>query len=261
MNKTFLFLLYVFFLSPLVFAQQYKKYFDEYDVKGSFVLYDMNNDTYMFEDSARCYEGFLPASTFKIPNSIIGLETGVIADENYVIPWDSVNRREICNRDMNLRDAIKYSCIAYYQELARRVGEEKMQEMVNEFDYGNRNISGGIDMFWLNGGLRISQMQQIDFLKKLYLEELPVSKRSMNIVKDIILLEDTLDYKLRGKTGWAQLDDGYNTGWLVGWVERNNKAYFFAINVENTGGGDKFASSRRAITEKILRDEGVLPIE
>lgn len=260
MKKFSVILLFLLFFSSIINAQHYKKYFDEYGVKGSFVLYDMNNDTYLFEDSARCYEGFLPASTFKIPNSIIGLETGIIENENYVIPWDSVNRREICNRDMNLRDAIKYSCIAYYQELARRVGEEKMQEMVNKFDYGNRNISGGIDMFWLNGGLRISQMQQIDFLKKLYKEELPVSKRSMDIVKDIILLEDTLDYKLRGKTGWAQLDDGYNTGWLVGWVERNNNAYFFfAVNVGNAGGGDKFASSRREITEKILRDEGVLP--
>lgn len=89
------------------------------------MLYDMKSNSYIYYDSARCCERFSPASTFKIPNSIIGLETGVIADENFVIQWDSVMRREVCNKDLTLKEAIKQSCIAYYQELARRVGAER----------------------------------------------------------------------------------------------------------------------------------------
>jgi beta-lactamase class D len=108
------------------FGQDFGGYFDEFNVKGSFVLYDLNNGKYVFYDSARCCERFIPASTFKIPNSIIGLETGVITDENFVIPWDSVIRSvEAWNHDMDLKTAFRVSCVPYYQELARRVGKEK----------------------------------------------------------------------------------------------------------------------------------------
>ncbi len=234
------------------------KYFDEFSVKGSFVMYDLLDDSYYYYDSARCYKQFTPASTFKIPNSIIGLETGVIIDENFIIPWDGVVRKvDAWNYDMDLKTAIKVSCVPYYQELARRVGAEKMQEMVNLLNFGNKNISGGIDSFWLTGELQVSQTEQIDFLKRLYKEELPVSKRSMDIVKKIIILDDTKGYILRGKTGWGD-DEGVNIGWLVGWVEKNGNAYFFATNIECSFDNEKFGESRRKITENILKSLGVI---
>jgi len=238
-------------------AQDLSKFFDEYDVKGSFVMYDLSKDSYIYFDSLRCYKQFTPASTFKIPNSIIGLETGVIKDENFVIPWDSTVRQvEAWNHDMDLKTAIKVSCVPYYQELARRVGEEKMQEMVNKFNYGNKNISGGIDKFWLSGELKISQAEQISFLQKLYKEELPVSKRSMEITKKIMLLEDTLAYKLRAKTGWGD-QDSTSIGWFVGWVEKGNDVYFFAANIESNNPADSFGRARREITNKILKSLGI----
>jgi beta-lactamase class D len=109
----------ILLITAAVKAQDFKKYFDEYSLKGSFVMYDMANDKYIIYDSLRCNTRFTPASTFKIPNSIIGLETGVIADENFVIQWDSTKSRETCDHDLTLRDAIKYSCVWYYKELAR----------------------------------------------------------------------------------------------------------------------------------------------
>jgi beta-lactamase class D len=237
--------------------QDFKKYFDEFNLKGSFMLYDLNNNAYLYYDSARCYERFSPASTFKIPNSIIGLETGVIADENYVIPWDSIKRREACDKDLTLKEAIKLSCIAYYQELARKVGAEKMQEMLNSFDYGNKDISDGIDKFWLTGSLKISQAQQIVFLKKFYLGELPVSKRSMDITKSIIVLDEKPAYIFRGKTGWVQ-SDTKDLGWLVGWVEKDGNAYIYATNVESPPDNPKFGESRKIITENILKELNIL---
>lgn len=251
-----LFLLLIIFVSAAS-AQDYKKYFDEYSVNGSFMLYDLKNDKYIYYDSARCYERFSPASTFKIPNSIIGLETGVITDENFVIPWDSVNRREVCNKDLTLREAIKLSCVAYYQELARRVGMEKMQEMIDKFNYGNKDLSDGLDKFWLTGSMKISQAEQIQFLKKFYLGELPVSKRSMDITKSIIILDEKPEYIFRGKTGWAQ-SDSRDLGWLVGWVEKDGNAYIYATNVEAQLDNPKFGESRRAITENILKELKIL---
>jgi beta-lactamase class D len=222
-------------------------------------MYDLNNDKYFYYDSARCSEAFSPASTSKIINSIIGLETGIIADENFVIPWDSIKRPvEAWNRDLTLREAVKVSAVPYFQELARRVGEEKMAEMYKKLAFGNMDIGGGVDKFWLSGNLRISQMQQIDFLKRLYKNELPVSQRAMDIAKSIIVLADTNGYVLRGKTGWSQSSEK-DIGWLVGWVERGDKVYFYALNITSPLDNDKFGPARRIITENILKELGALP--
>jgi beta-lactamase class D len=240
-------------------SMDFKKYFDSSGVKGSIVVYDLNADKYFYYDSARCGKQFTPASTFKIPNSIIGLETGVIADENFVIKWDGVKRQhEEWNADLDLKTAIKLSAVPYYQELARRVGEDKMKELVTKLNYGNMDISGGVDKFWLNGHLKISQFQQIDFLKKLYKGELPVSKRSMDITKNIILNEDTLGYKLRAKTGTNDIEN-LNIGWWVGWVEKEGNAYFFATNIEAKDLNDNFYEARKLITRKVLQELGILP--
>lgn len=245
------------FITIAVKAQDFKKYFDEYDLKGSFVMYDMTADKYVIYDSVRCSTRFTPASTFKLPNSIIGLETGIIADEYFVIKWDSTKSRETCNHDMTLKDAIKYSCVWYYKELARRVGAEKMQEMLNNFNYGNKDISNGVDKFWLEGSLKISQLEQIEFLKKLYKYQLPVSKRSIDILKNIIVLDSNSNYIMRGKTGWG-FENNTDIGWLVGWIEKAGNAYFYAINVETDKENPKFGEARRKITESILKELGVL---
>ncbi|MBE2228776.1 MAG: class D beta-lactamase [Ignavibacteria bacterium] len=249
--------LFVMFLTLSVRAQDVKKYFDEYDVKGSFMVYDTYADKYYYYDSARCFTRFTPASTFKIPNSLIGLETGILTDENFVIPWDGTKSRETCDKDLSLKDAIKFSCVWYYKELARRVGSVKMQEMLDAFNYGNKDISNGIDKFWLEGSLKISQAEQIEFLKKLYKYELPVSKRSVDILKNIIVLDSTSGYIMRGKTGWG-FEGNTDIGWLVGWIEKSDNIYFYAINVETDKDNPRFAESRRAITENIFREFGVI---
>lgn len=252
-----------FCVIPGLYSQEnkdFKKYFDEYNVKGSILICDMNAGKYIYFDSARCNTAFIPASTFKIPNSIIGLETGVIADENFVIPWDGIKRQYgDWNQDLDLKTAIKLSAVPYYQELARRVGSARMAELVSKLGYGNMDVSGPVDSFWLNGKMRISQFEQIDFLKRLYKNELPVSQRSMDITKQIILNEDTLGYKLRAKTGWGN-QDNKNIGWWVGWVETTVDVYFFATNIEaGELAGGLFFEARKEITRKILTKLGALP--
>lgn len=243
-------------------AQDLSKYFQK--TEGAFVLYDLKNDRYLRYNERRCRERFSPFSTFKIPNSLIGLETGVIKDAEFVIPWDGKkypaqdSMMPEWNRDQTLRSAIKYSVVWYYRELAKSVGEPRMKEWVTKLDYGNKDISGGIDRFWLRSSLRISADEQIEFLKKLYREQLPVSKRSIEIAKDILTLEKTADYKLSGKTGGGPLAEGKYIGWFVGYMEAKDNVYFFAINLE----GNSFASIRDRrikLTKQILTDLGHLP--
>ena len=231
--------------------EDFAPFFKEADVEGSFLLYDQKQNRYLAYNTARCRTRFSPASTFKIFNSLVALETGVIKDENEVIPWDSVQRDiKEWNQDHTLRSGIKYSVVWLYQELARRVGHEKMQAYLDSAGYGNHTIGNKVDMFWLDGSLRISQEEQIAFLEKLHRNDLPFSRRSIDIVKDIMTLEETPQWIYRGKTGWA-LRDSVNTGWFVGYLERGDDTWFFATNIEMDG--NRTLPTRQEITRKILQ--------
>ena len=133
-----------------------RRFFD-LGTEGTFVAYKVDDYLIIASDKVRSGEGKLPASTFKIPNSLIALETGVVEDpDKDVFKWDGVKRDiEAWNKDHTLRSAIAVSAVPVYQEIARRIGEERMQKYVDLFEYGNRDIGGGIDQFWLTGNLRI----------------------------------------------------------------------------------------------------------
>lgn len=253
----------LFIPKSIMFSQKveeridFKKYFDEYGHEGCFVLYDLNKDSYSKYNPTRCAERFIPASTFKIYNSLVGLETGAVKDEFEIFKWDSVKRfYDKWNQDIDMENAIKYSAVWYYQELARRIGEEKMQYYISLNHYGNKDISGGIDKFWLNGGLRISADEQIEMLKELYHNELKFSQRSMDIVKRIMIYDQTDKYTIRAKTGWAiRVED--QIGWFVGYVEKGINVYFFAINLQSKNPEEGF-TSRKEITFSILKELGIL---
>ncbi|MCL4703753.1 class D beta-lactamase [bacterium] len=226
----------------------FAKYFKEAGVEGAFLLYDLKNDKYLAYNSERLQQGYVPASTFKILNSLIALETGVIADENEIFKWDGTVRDVTAwNQDHNMRTAMKNSAVWFYQELARRIGLERMQHYVDLADYGNKNIKGGLDRFWLTGDLRITPREQIALLVRLHQNTLPFSQRAMDIVKNILIFEQGEDYVLRAKTGWSR-----QVGWFVGYVEHAKNVYFFATNIALLKPED--AKTRVSITKAILRD-------
>lgn len=234
---------------------------------GCFVLYDMKLDRYTRYNETRCRERFSPKSTFKIPNSLIGLETGVIVGADFVIPWDRAQYPDEgwtaepfvhWKRDHDLRSAFKYSVLWYYREIAKRVGAERMKEFVNKLEYGNRDTSGELERFWLNETLKISADEQLEFLKKFYAGKLPVSRRSIDIVKEIMVQESTPAYKLSAKTGGGPRSAGVVIGWYVGYVEARGNVYFFAMNID----GPNYLSirdKRIALTRSVLARLGVLP--
>ncbi len=228
---------------------------------GSFVLYHLQEDQYQFYQPERCKERFIPASTFKIFNSLVALETAVIPDESYEMAWDSVNRQvKVWNQNHDLRSAFRYSVVWYYQELARRIGEERMQAYIDREGYGNQDISAGIDLFWLSGGIRISPLEQVELLKKLYLNQLGFSQRNMDIVKHIMILESGPGYTLRGKTGWSNADDP-GSGWFVGYLEKGEEVWFFANQIDMPANDPGAVAARTGIARAILQAEGLLPNE
>jgi beta-lactamase class D len=234
------------------------KYFQGYNLDGAFVLYDLNADHFIRYNPKRCDEEFLPASTYKIVNALIALETGVATGADYAIKWDGTQYPiQEWNRDHTLRSAMQYSVVWYYVELAGREGPETIQKYVDLIDYGNRDISGKEPPFWLTGNLRITANQQIDLLVRLYKNALPFSKRNMDIVKDILVREKTDKYILRAKTG-STVQNSIPIGWYIGYLEKDSNVYFFATNVSSLSSTEFPQEVKEAITRNILKELGIL---
>ena len=233
--------------------------YKHYNVKGSFALFNHRANTYTLYNPDQFREPFIPASTFKICNSLIALETGVISDEDYRMAWDSVTRRVTSwNQDHTLRTAFRNSVVWYYQEIARRVGDKEMKKWLEKAQYGNADISGGVDEFWLTGGLRVTPEQQINFLRRLHAEELPFGKRAMQIVKDIMIVSDSAGTIVRAKTGWSR-QGNQDIGWYVGYVETTDNVYYFANCLQTSDfEHDQFGKARIEIANAILRELGII---
>lgn len=246
-------------LGSYAFSQTHEKkerlqqFFEQYKSEGAFILYDINNEKYVHSTPALSDSEFLPASTFKIFNALVALETGVVADSGVIYQWDSVERSvPVWNKSHSLASGMKYSVVWYYQELARRIGVEKMQRYLSEENYGNQAIST-IDIFWLDGSLTITPKQQVDFLKLLYEEKLGFSTETQRTVKQLILQEENGSLKLYGKTGWGIIEDT-DYGWYVGILERGEEVYCFATILYGKEIRQTFGSDRINITKDILKD-------
>ncbi len=233
------------------------KYFSDHD--GCFVLLDGSRNNYTIYNEAKSNKQVSTASTFKIVNSLIGLETKVLEGEDTTFSYDTnKNFSKNWNNKLNptlkwdgtlsLKQAAPNSVVWYFQELASRVGSNRMQEYINKLDYGNKDISGGITIFWLDSSLKISPIEQVEYLKRFYTYQLPCSKKNIDIVKSLFILSNENNTVLFGKTGTA------TTGWFVGYVVKNNSdAYYFATNIDDVNG-----NNAKEITLQILKDKRIL---
>ena len=231
------------------------KHFADEGTVGTFVGYKVDDYLVIASDKNRSGEARLPASTFKIPNSLIALETGVVEDpDKDVFKWDGVARPiEAWNKDHTMRSAIAVSAVPVYQEIARRIGQERMQKYVDVLDYGNRDIGGGIDQFWLTGALRIDPVQQVDFVDRLRRGVLPVSKRSQDLVRDILPVTKVGDAVIRAKSGLLGAERGQpSLGWVIGWAEKGSAQTVFALNMDCLE--PRHIAARMTLTQACLRD-------
>jgi beta-lactamase class D len=225
---------------------------------GTIALFDTQDGVLGCSDVKKCQEAVTPASTFKIPHSLIALETGVVEGPDTVLPWDHQQySNDDWNQDLKFRDAFRLSCLPCYRAIARKVGEAGEREWVDKLGYGNRDTSGGVDKFWLWGGLRISPVEQIDFLRRFDGNKLPISSRTADLVRDIMTLDVTEKYVLRAKTGSAgPPDEPRELYWFVGWLELGERRVFFATLLDGHAEGVDPLQMRRQVTEHILKSKG-----
>lgn len=236
------------------------KPFRDCHITGSITIYDYKSNKWISSDIVDSHAGTLPASTFKIINTLIALETGAIADEHEIIKWpgqtDTVKYgyRPDIYHDMSMKKAFRLSAGWAYVELAKKIGKESYKRFLTEVDYGNADVSIDDPDFWNFGDLRISPAHQIRILIGVYEETLPFSERSFKILKEIMKEEQTDEYILRAKTGWTR-DGGKDTGWWVGYIEKKDGVYFFATRLikDRSTKNPDFGKCRKEITIKILR--------
>ena len=241
-----------------------KKYFDDNKVDGCFALMDNASGKFTVHNLGRYRDSsYLPASTFKILNSLIGLQTGKISSDSMVIKWDGVERRVAdWNKDLNMYEAFRVSSVYYYQEVARRIGKDTMQIWLDSLKYGAKTdtgkvvITSAIDSFWLDNSLKITPDQQLGLVKRLYFDQLPFFKSYQEMVKRAMLFENNSNYRLGYKTGWGFKENGNAIGWVVGWVEENNHPYFFVLNIESPDKDFDMSTIRMKMLKDILKQLG-----
>lgn len=239
--------------ADVIARPQWRRHLEARGVRGTFVLFEPAEDRYLVVDESRARQGFLPASTFKIPNALIGLEVGSITDENELFHWDGKPKvRAGWERDHTLASGMRESVVWMFQEIARRTGKQRMREWIEKLDYGNRDMRGGIDLFWLQGRLRVSAMQQVDFLRRLAEGELPMSQRSQRLVRRALVSGRERGDILYGKTGTTGAVEE-PVHWWVGWIERQGRPLvYFAMNftpASRTRHEDRFAMARDILAE------------
>jgi beta-lactamase class D len=250
-------------LGPSVAAQQQPdlaRHFGGLD--GTFVLLDASTGAYTRHNPKRARERFAPCSTFKVPNTAILLESGAAKRPEATVKYDpALEQPKQWARDFDLRGAFKASALWYYQALSRRAGIDTLRRFVERFEYGNRDVSGGIDRtgnpFWVDGTLRISANEQVEFLKRFYEGRLGLSERTTTLTKEIMVAEETSSWRLSAKTGACRPDGSQTSNWYVGYVENGQAVYYFALQI----GAHEFGRAyegRIPISRAILTDLGVL---
>ena len=227
-----------------------KKYFDSAHVDGSFsflnnqladiTVYNMKLDT----------QRLSPGTSFKILNTLIGVQTGKITNEKTAFTDTATNK------SITLKDAFNNSSVPYFQSLARQIGRDTMKFWIDSISYGNKNISGAVDSFWLNNSLKISPDEQLGLMSKIYFDQLPLQKYAQQIVESLMLQEDNTLYKLSYATGTGVDEKNNAFGWTLGWVEENRRVYFFVAYIKTPDKNVDLKATGVHISKSILKGMG-----
>ena len=244
---------FLILLSINLFAwdKEVEEVFKKYKVEGTIVIESLNKKKIHIYNDKRASELFSPASTFKIPHSLIALNEGIVKKDS-VIVWDKkIREYESWNKDQILLTAFKSSCVWCYQEFASTIDSSKYKNYLEQMDYGNKVVGNDVKNFWLDESLKINAFEQINFLKKLHKNNLPFKQNDIDALKNIMIDEKTSNYTIRSKTGWEG-----RYGWYVGYVETKDDVWFFAMNIDTKSKDD--LPKRKTITLETLRLKGII---
>jgi len=237
---------WTFILIPFLFAacsqnnvtedNSFKKYFDSAGVRGTFGMFDNGQGHFTiynlprFRDSA-C----LPAGTFDFLLSLIGIQTGLVKDDSALASLGHENG---------------------FGQLALHLGKDTLKKWIDSLGYGNRDIGGPIDSFWLNNHLKVTPDEQLGLVKKLYFDQLPFFQHTQQVVRREMTTENNTNYLLSYKTGQGIKENGHPIAWVMGWVEENKHPYFFVLNLESSNPNGDILSNGRPILNGILTQMG-----
>ena len=265
MKKSALSFLFVLFALTFMPAEvNLQSIFSGHGVDGSIVILDLDSNQLTFSDWDDANRGTIPASTFKICNSLIALEEKVITPDT-VLPWDGKDKAfkgnvvPSWNADTNLESAFRNSTIWFYVELSRRIRRSTYARYLKACGYGNFNVREKGDDFWNYGNMEMSPKNQVEFLAKLYRGELPFDKKNMALVKSYMRMNADGAYALSGKSGWG-IKDGTDIGWLIGFLETDSGVYIYAtrITADSTRVPKDFGKLRSTITLEAFRQLGLI---
>ena len=226
-----------------------KKYFDDKGVEGCFAMLNNANGEITMYNMELDTQRFSPVNTFQIVDALIGLQSGAITNDTMQIKWTGIKTDSTLVNGPDMKWSFKTNAHVYFQEIARRIGKDTMQHWIDSLGYGNKNISGPIDSFWLNNTLKISADEQLGLMKRLYFDQLPFRKSAQQMVRDALVQEDNTNYKLSYSRGWGNDEKGHGIGWVTGWIEENKHVYFFVTfikapaNFTNTDVGIEISKS------------------
>ena len=255
--------------SPVVASEadvarpDWAQFFEAEGGVGTFVLLDAQTGRTQLLDSERAARRYLPASTFKVYNALVALETGAVTDPDSVFVWDGTEREvPAWNRDHTLRTGMASSVVWLYQRVARRVGRDRYLAAFRRQPYGNGQIGNDVAMFWLDSSLQISANEQVQFIDGLRRGALAFRPDVQAAVRDVLpVLVDSAGARVVGKTGLGRQPGRTLLGWIVGEVERDGRRAVFAMNVEPDPAASReidMVASRLRIVRAVLASEGWL---
>ena len=223
---------------------------------GSFVLYNMKNDQYFIYNRDKSITRTAPDSTYKIYDALIGLELGIIKNDDSVMKWDGKkNPYQVWDQDQTLESALRNSVNWYFQEIDKKAGKKQLYSYYKKIAYGNYNLAGDISDYWMGSSLRISPVEQVLLLKNFYTGSLDFSNKNIKTVKNAMKLSENNKAALYGKTGTGAVNGKNVNGWFVGFVEKEDNVFIFAVNIQgkDDAGGKKAAETALAV----LKDKNI----
>lgn len=232
----------------------YSPYFDGYN--GSFVLYDRTNDSWEIYNEEYAALRVSPNSTYKIYDALFGLETGIITPEKSQMRWNKeIHPFEAWNANQNLNSAMQNSVNWYFQSINAQIGSRTVKDYIQKIGYGNQDMAGDFSSYWMESSLKISPIEQVKLLERLYSNDFGFSPENIQAVKNSIYLSSTTQGMIYGKTGTGRVNNQDINGWFIGYVEMSDQTYFFAINIQADTNATGAAASE--IAQSILSDLGL----
>lgn len=238
-------------------------------MKVCFLLYNMKTEKMeQVIGEEACQERLPACSTFKVPLAVMAFDFGVLKDENVVLKWDGKkgDRPEL-NQDHNAKTWMRDSVVWFSQRLTPRLGKQRLEKYLNEFSYGNKDISAGITKAWLvppsskTAALKISGYEQLEFMKKLWRGKLPATGRSQNLTREIMFLEDSPNgFQLSGKTGSNSFSKDRKLGWFISHLQKGEAEYLTVLNfsdLQPTNNKEYGGPRAKQMTKDLLKAQGL----